>query len=461
MSGGRDAGSQVMEMKHIKLEKQHYQWGLTAFLVVVCCVLAFFAIYRFDIIQKFFSFALGVLMPFIYGLVMAYLICPIYNATVRGTYGILNRGSMKLQHDMGISKAVGTVISIAVILVVLAGVFWMIIPGLVNSIINVVDILPSALHKTTLWIDQKLAKLPIAQETIDEWIKVMTEKAIEFATTTILPHSQSLAAGVSQRLIGAVGFVLDFIIGIIISVYFLNSKDTFLGQIKKFIVANFKEDTVEEIFSGASYTNKTFGGFISGKIIDSVLIGIICFIVMSVFHWEYSLLISCIVGITNIIPFFGPFIGAIPSVLLLLMVNPMHALYFIIFVLILQQFDGNILGPKILGDSTGLDSFWVLFAVLVGGGLFGFIGMVIGIPIFAVIYYYISRGLNRKLERKGFSTDLNDYRIDPYRSRPPKARRGRKSIFGKKKRAQKEEPEGTPDGDEADTEDPKAGQDGE
>ncbi len=432
-------------MRRIKLEKQHYQWGLTAFLVIVCCVLAFFAIYRFDVIQRFFSFTVDVLSPFIYGLVMAYLICPIYNMTVRGTYGILNRGTMKLKHDMAIAKSVGTIISVALILVVLGGVFWMIIPGLVNSVINVVDILPGGLHKLNLWIDAKMANLPIAQETIDEWISALTKRAIEFATDTILPHSQSLAAGVSQGVIGALGFVMDFIIGIIISVYFLNSKDTFLAQIKKIIVANFKENTVEEIFTGAAFTNKTFGGFISGKIIDSVIIGIICFLVMSIFGWEYSLLISCIVGITNIIPFFGPFIGAIPSALLLIMVNPMHALYFIIFVLILQQFDGNILGPKILGDSTGLESFWVLFAVLVGGGLFGFVGMVIGIPVFAVIYYYIGRTLNRKLERKGFSTDLKDYRIDPYRTKRPKGK-GRRLFpgLGKKAgRSAEEDKEGT------------------
>ena len=160
-----------------------------------------------------------------------------------------------------------------------------------------------------------------------------------------------------------------------------------------------------------------------------MIIGIICFLVMSLFGWEYSLLISCIIGITNIIPFFGPFIGAVPSVLLLLMVNPLHALYFAIFVLILQQFDGNILGPKILGESTGLESFWVLFAVLVGGGLFGFIGMVIGIPVFAVIYYYAGRLINSRLRKKGYSVDLNDYRIDPYRIKPGKKKR---RLFRKK-----------------------------
>ena len=420
-------------MKRIKLEKQHYQWGLTAFLVIVCCVLVFFAIYRFDVLQTFARFCIRVLQPFIYGAVMAYLLTPIYNGTVRGTYGLLNQGSRQLKKDMAISKGVGTVVSTAVLLVVIAGVSWMIIPGLVNSVVSVVEQLPAALEQVTQWLDVKMTNLPIAQETIDEGIDTLTDKAIEFATNTLLPKSQSVAVGVSQGVIGAVGFLTDFFIGIIISIYFLNSKDTFLAQIKKVILATFKESTAQEIFEGAAFTNKTFGGFISGKIIDSIIIGIICFLVMSIFGWEYSLLISCIVGITNIIPFFGPFIGAIPSVLLLLMMNPWHALYFAIFAILLQQFDGNILGPKILGDSTGLESFWVLFAVLVGGGLFGFIGMIVGIPVFAVIYYYVGRQLNRRLAKKGFSTDLNDYRIDPYRTRGPKKER-RLFQWGKKKK---------------------------
>ena len=144
---------------------------------------------------------------------------------------------------------------------------------------------------------------------------------------------------------------------------------------------------------------------------------------MTIFGWEYTLLISCIVGITNIIPFFGPFIGAIPSALLLLMVDPEQCMWFLVFILALQQFDGNILGPKILGDSTGLASFWVLFAVLVGGGLFGFIGMVIGIPVFAIIYAYATRGINRRLEKRGFSTDISDYMIDSYRVKKKKKKR--------------------------------------
>ncbi|MBR0399383.1 MAG: AI-2E family transporter, partial [Mogibacterium sp.] len=284
-----------------------------------------------------------------------------------------------------------------------------------DSLVKIFDALPDAMKTFTKWIDIKFAKLPVAKDTIDEWINYFTDSAVEFAKNTWLPHTSSIAAGISSGVIGAVGVVFDFIVGIIVCVYFLNIKDTLGAQAKKILFACFKESTADEILEGADFTNRTLGGFINGKIIDSIIIGIICFICMSIFGWEYSLLISCIIAITNIIPFFGPFIGAIPSALLLLMVNPMHCLYFLILIVALQQFDGNVLGPKILGDRTGLASFWVLFAILVGGGLFGFLGMVIGVPVFAVIYAYISRALNKRLGKKGFSTDVSDYKVDKYR----------------------------------------------
>ena len=417
----------------IKLEQKHYQWGLTVFLVFIACCLVFFAIYRFDIVKLFFSTCARVLAPFIYGLVMAYLLCPIYNLTVNRSYYVLNSGERKFKHDLAISKAIGSVISIIILIVVIAGVLWMIIPGLFDSLLKIFDALPAAMKEFTEWIDIKFAKLPVAKDSIDEWINSFTETALDFAKNTLLPHSGSIAAGISSRLIGALGLVMNFIIGIIVCVYFLNIKDTLGAQAKKVIFATFSEETADEILDGAEFTNKTFGGFISGKIIDSLIIGIMCFIIMSIFGWEYSLLISCIIGITNIIPFFGPFIGAIPSALLLLMVNPMHSLYFLILIVALQQFDGNILGPKILGDRTGLSSFWVLFAILVGGGLFGFIGMVLGVPVFAVIYTYISRSLNRKLVKKGFSTDVSDYKVDKYRVKKKRKRKKKKKTDELKK----------------------------
>ena len=409
----------------IKLEKQHYQWGLTVFLVIICCFIVFFMLLRADSVGQGLSKLGDAIKPLVYGAVMAYLLCPIYNYVVSRSYSLINKGKYKFKHDLTVSKIIGTIVSTAILLIAIAGLVWMILPGLIDSIGKVIDILPSAMKTFTNWVDIKFAKLPFAKEYLDQISSNITDYAIDFATNTILPHSGNMAAAISGTVFGAIGFLFNFVIGIIVCVYVLNIKDTLAAQSKKIIVAHFKEKTAEEILEGAEYTNKTFGGFISGKIIDSIIIGILCFIIMSIFGWEYSLLISCIIGITNIIPFFGPFIGAIPSALLLLMVNPMHCLYFIILIIALQQFDGNILGPKILGDSTGLGSFWVLFAVLVGGGLFGFIGMVVSIPVFAVIYAYCARALNRRLAKRGFSTNTLDYKVDKYRTHKPRQKRSK------------------------------------
>ncbi len=383
----------------------------------------FFAVYRFTAVQKLVGVITGILAPFIYGLVMAYLLCPIYNFTVRSVYDLMNRGKRKFSKALPIAKGVGTVVALAVLFIVVTGILWMIIPGLVDSIVKIIDILPSSMNQLMHWADLKLQNFPIAQTRIDSWINHFTENAIQFVTEKVLPEYTTIATSVSAGLLGVFTALKNIFVAIIICAYFLNSKDLFAAQSKKVIVAFFSEHTAKEILDGASFTNKTFGGFINGKIIDSLIIGLLCFVCMTIFGWEYTLLISCIVGITNIIPFFGPFIGAIPSALLLLMVDPHQCLWFLVFILALQQFDGNILGPKILGDSTGLASFWVLFAVLVGGGLFGFIGMVIGIPVFAVIYAYATRGINRRLEKRGFSTNISDYMIDSYRVKKKKKKR--------------------------------------
>lgn len=176
------------------------------------------------------------------------------------------------------------------------------------------------------------------------------------------------------------------------------------------IFAVTSEERAHRFLYGTHYVNKTFGKFINGKLIDSLVIGVLCFIFMSIVNWPYAMLISVIVGVTNIIPFFGPFIGAIPSALLILMVDPLTCLYFLIFILILQQLDGNVIGPKILGGSTGLPSFWIMFAILVGGGMFGFAGMILGIPVFACVYAYTAYSVNKKLDQKGMTTDLGVYK---------------------------------------------------
>lgn len=416
----------------IRFEEKHIKWGLTAFLVVLCSIIVFFAIYRLRDVSEVINVILAILTPFIYGLVMAYLLCPIYNFTVRSVYALTKRVNVNIPRPLTVSKAVASLVSIIVLLVVITGILWMIIPGLVESIANIIQLLPDSMDSLRSWLDVKLVGWPEAQAVLNGWINNFTENAIAFVTERLLPEYSSIAAGISEGVMGVFNVVKNFFLGIIICVYFLNSKENFAAQMKKIIMAVFSRKAADEIVQGAHFTNRTFGGFINGQIIDSFIIGLICFIVMTLFGWEYTLLISCIIGITNIIPFFGPFIGAIPSALLLLMVDTRQCIYFVIFIIILQQFDGNILIPKIQGSSTGLASFWVLFAVLVGGGLFGFIGMVIGIPMFAVIYAYVSRAINNRLEKRGLATDLAEYKVDNYtvrrkteRKRPLKMRKRR------------------------------------
>ena len=207
---------------------------------------------------------------------------------------------------------------------------------------------------------------------------------------------------------------MDAVIGLIVMVYLLNMKDKLLTQAKMIIYGVFPMKIANKVIEEARYVHSVFGGFIIGKLLDSLIIGLLCFVVMSVAGMPYVLLVSVIVGVTNIIPFFGPFIGAVPSAFLILMDDPMMCLYFLILILLLQQFDGNILGPKILGDSTGLSSFWVLFAILLFGGLFGFVGMIVGVPTFAVFYRLVTELVTYLLGKRQLSMDIDQYKSLDY-----------------------------------------------
>ena len=245
-------------------------------------------------------------------------------------------------------------------------------------------------------ITSNMENREIAAQIMEFWENA-EDRIIDWAKETLMPGLGVIMQKISSRVILTLKTLLNLIIGVIVCVYFLDGKDKFKAQIKKVITALFRRDTANEIFEFGNYAHHAFGGFITGKIIDSIIIGVICFISMSIFRLPYPLLISVIVGVTNIIPFFGPFIGAVPSALIILMVSPIQALYFLILVIILQQLDGNIIGPAILGNSTGLSSFWVLFSIVIFGGLFGPVGMIIGVPVFAVIYYYAGKWIRKRL----------------------------------------------------------------
>jgi len=379
-----------------------------------------------QIVGNYESFSEGVgtiktiISPFIYGFVMAYLLSPIYNATVRGLYKLLGKYFKNKQRLFSFCKLVASVVAVVCLIGAVAGLIALIVPQVIESLTGILKSLPQRLTQlSTLFNDitSKMDNKRLAMKMSEIYAQVQTN-LIELAQTKLLPGMGTLVGQVSTQVLLTLKTMMNVMIGVMACVYMLNSKERFQGQFKKVILATLPKEKAEAVFDFAKFTNRTFGGFINGKIIDSIIIGIICFILMEIFGFPYPILISAIIGITNVIPFFGPFIGAIPAAIIILLVSPIHALYFLVLIFVLQQVDGNIIGPAILGNTTGIASFWVLFSIVIGGGLFGFIGMVLGVPVFAIIYYYFSRSINKRLEAKGleFRTDsyedLNKYKID-------------------------------------------------
>lgn len=402
------------------LESKHARLMLMIFIVGALLI-----IFN-QIVGNYESFSEGVgtiktiISPFIYGFVMAYLLSPIYNATVRGLYKLLGKYFKNKQRLFSFCKLVASVVAVVCLIGAVAGLIALIVPQVIESLTGILKSLPQRLTQLSALFNDITSKMDnkrLAMKMSEIYAQVQTN-LIELAQTKLLPGMGTLVGQVSTQVLLTLKTMMNVMIGVMACVYMLNSKERFQGQFKKVILATLPKEKAEAVFDFAKFTNRTFGGFINGKIIDSIIIGIICFILMEIFGFPYPILISAIIGITNVIPFFGPFIGAIPAAIIILLVSPIHALYFLVLIFVLQQVDGNIIGPAILGNTTGIASFWVLFSIVIGGGLFGFIGMVLGVPVFAIIYYYFSRSINKRLEAKGLESrtdsyeDLNKYKID-------------------------------------------------
>lgn len=393
-----------------KIEGKYIRAGIVAFIVVAASIVLFFAIYRAEGLMDALRAAGSIIAPFVYGLVVAYLLCPLYNVTYRGCRKVKLFKLGKKDNSRIIGKVIASIVSLIALFGIIIGLLWMVIPGMIESITAIVKILPDQINALTAWVDDTLHSMKNSSGPMAAFLDAVVANIRDWIENTMIPGSETIITGLSNAAFGIITGIWNFIIGIVICMFFLNSKEIFAAHSRKLVFAAIQEEKANRFLYGAHYVNRIFGKYINGKLIDSLLVGMICFIVMSLFNWPYAMLISVIVGVTNIIPFFGPFIGAIPSALLLLMVNPWTCLYFLIFTLILQQIEGNILAPRILGGSTGLPSFWVMFAIVVGGGMFGFAGMILGIPIFACVYAYTAYTVNRKLEKKGLATDLVTYK---------------------------------------------------
>lgn len=390
--------------------KEQIKWGLTAFFVLAAASLVNILANNFYTVQQIFSFIIQILMPIIYGAVLAYLMSPVYNLAVK-YIGKIHYTFMRKEASHRFSGFFGTIASLLCLFFLTSGLVSMLIPELVKSVLSLYVSLPDTINQSydnlTVILQRFPDVRPYVEKAYEELSNFFTGKPDN--TQAIFSHLQNLAAFFTNGIWNTVTIVKNILIGLIVMVYLLNLKGVLKRQFRKLLFALFSRKKAKNIIEEMQYVHHVFGGFILGKIIDSIIIGILTFFVLSIMKMPYTLLVSVIVGVTNVIPFFGPFIGAIPCFFLILLTSPIQSLYFAIAILIIQQIDGNIIGPKVLGDSTGLSSFWVLFSILLFGGLFGFVGMIIAVPFWAVIMNGMRRYMDKRLQKKALPTSSSAY----------------------------------------------------
>lgn len=390
-------------------EKKYLKIGITGFCTIAAAILFFFALYRMDEISGMFAIIFKSAEPIIIGLVLAYLLMPVKNFVERPIFRLMLKTGLKEKTCKDFSRGIG-IAGALIFFFILIGIFVSIlVPALGSSIVTLVNNMSKYVSSFIAWTEEIGIKDTTIFVMLGEYLTEFTASLEVWAKNDLLPLVQQYIAQITTGVFAVFKTFLNFIIGIVVVVYVMSIEETLRGQGKKAIYAFFPAQKGNLIIATLRKSNEIFGGFIMGKILDSAIIGVICYIGCLILRIPSALLVAVIIGVTNVIPFFGPFIGAIPSVLIVLIQSPIHGIYLAIFILILQQVDGNIIGPKILGDTTGLSSFWVLFAILVAGGLFGFVGMLLGVPVFAVIYYIIQEVIKYRMKRRNLSSDTEDY----------------------------------------------------
>ena len=392
-------------------DKKYLYWGVTAFAVICASMLFYFGIFHMDVLIRGFRILSSVMMPVIFGVVIAYLLTPVVNFQERKIFfPLMKRKKMDINKKK--KKAVRYIsvfFALLFALLIIYSLMAMIVPSIVESIISIINDMPRYVQNVGNWLNSILKNNPELRSTAIDFFNSYSSKVETWMNVQLLPQVKEVLQQFTTGVFGALVFIKNFLIGAIISVYLMADKEGFLTQGKMFIYAAFDAERANDIIKGCRFVNRTFGGFVNGKIVDSAIIGVLCYILTSIIGTPYAILVSVIVGVTNVIPFFGPYLGAIPSAFIILLVNPMQCLYFLITILLLQQFDGNILGPKILGGSTGLSSFMVIVAILLFGGLLGIPGMIIGVPVWAVIVAGLKYLRNSWLKKKDLPTEENRY----------------------------------------------------
>ena len=393
------------------VQKNRYlKWGLTAFCTVAAILLFYDTLFGSHALLEFLQKFVQALQPVLYGAFMAYLLAPVVDFFEKGVAPTRReRVQKKKKLPFFVVRSASILLTWAVIAVLLYLLGSVLLPELYSSVMQLFSNIETYYNTISEWVQH----LFDANPQLEAWVGMQMETAFgtfeSWLATKALPQAQNVMIAVTGGVISVVTFLSDLLVGVIVSVYFLATKERCSAHSRKRVYSLFPEDKVSWIMRGTRKADSIFSGFVRGKLLDSLIIGILCFIGCSILRFPYTPLVSVIVGVTNVIPFFGPFLGAIPSIFLILLVSPLQAVYFALFVLALQQLDGNVIGPKILGDKTGLSSLWVIVAILVGGSFFGFIGMFFGVPVCACLYSLVTFLVERRLENKQMPVETEAY----------------------------------------------------
>lgn len=375
--------------------------AMYAFLVICGSILLYLGISHITLIKGSVNDFIGTLQPFIIGGALSYLL----NFILRFYEDKILSHNFFKKLKKSYKRSVGLLLTYITASIITYLFIQFVLPQLVDSIVGLVNSIPEYLNELTRVTNDIFDNLNLQPE----YINLITDKFGESVTYIITMISNFIPV-IGNFVVGATSSILNIIIGIIISIYILIDKEKFMALGKKVVYALCSKEKAKFILRLATQSNMTFSRFIGGKILDSFIIGVLTFLILTIFKMPYVLLISVIVGVTNIIPFFGPFIGGIPATIIILFVSPIQALWFIVIIVVIQQIDGNIIGPKILGDSIGISAFWILFSLLVAAKFMGFVGMIIGVPLFAIFYSIIKEIIEEKLAKKGLPIETDKYK---------------------------------------------------
>ena len=399
------------------------------FVIFVLCILFFFLIFRFAQVQRGVSQVIQILMPFFYGGVFAYLLRPMCKYFERNLRARLRPAMKDQRRADGLANALSVTLSVVLVLAAVFVLITMTAQSVANSIFDLVSVLPQYIADLTAWLENIFAGNEVALNYIHTVTGSVNTWAETFFGEELLPNLQEILGGVSAGAMTIMTHLVNLLIGLIVAIYLLFSREKWKIQLKMVLHSLLKDKAYDVLAAELRFVDRTFTDYISGRILDSVIVGVIVYVACLIMGIPDAALIAVVNGLTNIIPYFGPYIGAIPSALLIFMDDPVKCVWFIIFMVILQQVDGNIICPKILSDKVGLSSFWVLFSTLLFGGLFGFVGLLVGVPVFVVVYDLLKKLIYWGLRRRGHGELVQAYETAYH---PPETGKKKNMLFLKR-----------------------------